>query len=130
MVLYDVGSLFTNILLSETIDIAVKLILENKKDLKFLENVLIKLFRFAMSQTHFCFDGKFFYQVDGVAMDSPLGPALADLFMGYNEQKWLQSDHGRLVKFYRRYMDDIYCHFENEQQALTFLDFLNIQHRI
>ena len=72
MVLYDVGSLFTNILLSETIDIAVKLILESKKDLKFLENVLIKLFRFATLQTHFCFDGKFFDQVDGVAMDSPL----------------------------------------------------------
>ena len=25
-------------------------------------------------------------------------------------------------------MDDIFCHFENEHQALTFLDFLNIQH--
>ena len=40
MVTYDVFSLFTNILLSETIDIAVKLILENKKELKFSENEL------------------------------------------------------------------------------------------
>ena len=38
IVSYDICSLFTNITLSETIDIAVKLILENKKDLKFLEN--------------------------------------------------------------------------------------------
>ena len=43
--------LFTNIILSETIDIAVKLILENEKDLEFLENELTKLFRFATSQT-------------------------------------------------------------------------------
>ena len=44
MVSYDVCSLFTNIPLIETIDIAVNLILENKKDLKFSDNKLIKLF--------------------------------------------------------------------------------------
>ena len=48
--------------------------------------------------------------------------------MGYNEQKLLEFDHGRLNKFYRRYVDDIFCVFENEHQALTFLDFLNSQH--
>ena len=90
-----------------------------------MENELTKLFRFATSQTHFYFDGKIFDQVDGIAMGSPLGPALANLFIGYNEQKWLESDHGRLVKFYRRYVGDIFCVFENEHQALTFLDFLN-----
>ena len=86
------------------------------------------MFRFATSQTHFYFDGKIFDQVDGVAMDSPLRPALANLFIGYNEQKWLESDHGRLIKFYRRYVDDIFCVFENEHQVMTFLDFLNSQH--
>ena len=127
MVSYDVCSLFTNKPLSETIDIAVKLLLENKKDLKFSENELTKLFRFATAQTHFYFDGKIFDQVDGVAMGSPLGTALANLFIGYYEQKWLESDHGRLVKFYCRYVDNIFCPFENEHQAQTFLDFLNIQ---
>ena len=111
MVSYDVCSLFTNIPLIEFIDIAVKLILENKKDLKFSENELTKLFRFATAQTHFYFDGKIFDQVDGVAMGSPLGPALANLFMGYYEQKWLESDQGRLVKFYCRYVDDIFLSF-------------------
>ena len=128
MVSYDVCSLFTNIPLSETIDIAVKLILKNKKDLTFSENELTKLLRIATAQTHFYFDGKIFDQVDGVATCSPLGSALANLFMGYYEQKWLESYHGRLVKFYRRYVDDIFCLFENEHQAQTFLDFLNIQH--
>ena len=120
MVSYDVCDLFSNIPLS--------IILENKKDLKFSENELPKLFRFATSQMHFYFDAKIFHQVDGVAMGSPLGPALANWFMGYNEQKLLESDHGRLNKFYRRYVDDIFCVFENEHQALTFLDFLNSQH--
>ena len=99
IVSYVVCSLFTNIPLSESIDIAVKLILENKKDLTFSEKELTKLFCFAMAQTHFYFDGKIFDQVDGVAMASPLGPPLANFFMGYYEQKWLESDRGRLVKF-------------------------------
>ena len=126
MVQYDVCSLFTNILLTETIDITVKLILENKKDLKFSENELTKLFRFATCQIHH-FVGKILDQVAGEAMGSPLGPSLANLFVGYNEQKWLELDHGRLVKFYRRYVDDTFCMFENEHPALTFLDFLNSQ---
>ena len=71
---------------------------------------------------------KIFDQVDGVAMGSPLGPALANLFMGYYEQKWLESDRGRLVTFYHRSVDDVFCLSENEHQAQTFFDFLNIQH--
>ena len=59
---YDVWSLFTNIPLSEAINIAIKLLLENKKDLKFSENELTKLFCFATAQTHFYFDGKIFDQ--------------------------------------------------------------------
>ena len=62
MVSYDVSSHFTKTPLSETI--AVKLILENKKDLTFLENKLTKLFRFPASQVHFHFDGKIFDEVD------------------------------------------------------------------
>ena len=42
-------------------------------------------------------------------------------------KKWLESDHGRFVTFYRLYMDDIFCLFENEHQALIFLGFLNIR---
>ena len=73
--------------LKVTINIAIKLILENKRDLEFSENELTKLFLFATSQAHLYFDEKIFDQVDGVAMGSHLGPASANLFMGYNEQK-------------------------------------------
>ena len=41
-------------------------------------------------------------------MGSPLGPAMAKLFLSYKEQKWLGSNHDRLVKFYLRYVDDIF----------------------
>ena len=46
-----------------------------------IQNELNKLFRFATAQTHFYFDGKIFDQVDGLAMGSPLEPALTNLLM-------------------------------------------------
>ena len=64
-----------------------------------MENESTKLVGFATSQTHFYFDGKIFKQVDGVTLDCPLGPALANLFIGFNEQKLLESDYGRLANF-------------------------------
>ena len=76
----------------------------------------------------FLFHGKIVDQVDGVGMGSPLEPALANLFIGYNEQKWSESDHVRVVTFYRTYMEDIFYVFENEYRTLTFFDFLHIQH--
>ena len=72
VVSYDVWSLFTNIRISITIDIAVALILENTKDLKFSKNELTKLFHCATSQTHFYFDGKLFDQVD-IVLTTSLG---------------------------------------------------------
>ena len=53
MISYDVVSLFTNVPLSETIDIAVNLIFENKPELKISRKELKKLFEFATSKTHF-----------------------------------------------------------------------------
>ena len=47
--------------------------------------------------------------------------------MSFNEQNWLESNHGRLLTFYRIYLDDIFCLFENEHQSLTPLGVLNSQ---
>ena len=75
---YDVCSLFTSIPLSETIEIAVELIFQNKPNLKISKNELQQLFKFATSGTHFLFKGNFYDQIDGISMGSPLGPVLAN----------------------------------------------------
>ena len=35
------------------------------------------------------FDGLYYDQVDGVAMGSPLGPVLANIFMCHFEENWV-----------------------------------------
>ena len=39
------------------------------------------LLEFATKKSHFIFDGDYYDQIDGVAMGSPLGPVLANIFM-------------------------------------------------
>ena len=87
LVSYDVTSLFTNIPLQQTIDIAINLISNHNPDLNITKKELKKLFLFATSQTHFIFKSKFYNQINGVAIGSPLAPVLADIFMGFNEPK-------------------------------------------
>ena len=120
LVSYDVTTLFTNIPLQEVIDIAMNLIFDHNPNLNITQKELKKLFLFATSQTHFIFNSKFYNQIDGVAMGSPLAPVLANIFMGFHESKWLNEYNLNKPKFYLRYVDDILAAFENEQDSLNF----------
>jgi len=44
-------------------------------------SVLQDLLQFATKKSHFIFDGQYYDQIDGVAMVSPLGPVLANIFI-------------------------------------------------
>ena len=123
LVSYDVTSLFTNIPLQETIDIAINLIFNHNHNLKITRKELKKRFLFATSKTHFIFNSKFYNQIDEVAMGSPLAPVLANIFMGFHESKWFNEYNLNKPKFYLRYVDDILAAFDNEQDSLNFLNF-------
>ena len=108
LISYDVTSYFTNIPLQETIDIAINLIFNHSPNLNHT------------SHTHFIFKSKFYNQIHGVAMGSPLAPVLANIFMGFNEFKWLNEYNLSKTKFYLRYVDDILAAFDIEQDLLNF----------
>ena len=59
-------------------------------------------------------------------MGSPLGPVLANLFMGYHEKKWLQEFEKGKVLMYKRYVDDIFRMFGNEKDAKISLNSLTV----
>ena len=88
LVSYDITSLFTNIPLQETIDIAINLIFNHNLNLNITRKELKKLFLLDTSQNHFVFKSKFYNQIDGVAMSSPLARVLANIFMGFHKPKW------------------------------------------
>ena len=130
LVSFDVESLFTNIPLEETINLAVDTIIENKHDLQISREKLLKLFKFCTSNTHFLFRNEYFEQVDGVAMGSPLAPILANLFMGHHENIWLRNYNAKSSPlFYRRYVDDIFAIFKNETEADEFFKYINSKHQ-
>ena len=68
LVFYNVCSLLTIIPLTETVDIAIDLLFEKKPGFKILKADLKKLFQFATSGAQFMLGGKFYYQIDWVAM--------------------------------------------------------------
>ena len=121
-------SLFTNIPLQETIDIAINLIFNHNPNLNITRKELKKLFLSATSQTHFIFNSKFYNQIDGVAIGSSLAPVIANIFMGFHESKWLTEYNLNKPKFYLRYVDDILAVSDNERDSLNFLFFLNNRH--
>ena len=128
LVSYDVTSLFTNIPLQETTNIAINLIFNQNSNLNISKKELKKLFLFATSQTHFIFNIKFYNQIDVVAMGSLLAPVLANIFMGFYQSNWLNEYNLNKPKFYLRYVDEILAAFDKEQNSLNFLNFLNKRH--
>ena len=102
--------------------------MNNTPNITIDRNELKKLFNFATSKTHFLFNGRFFDKIDGFAMGSPLAPVLANIFMGYNESKWINEYNLNKPKFYRRYVDDILTIFDNKQDSDNFLNYLNTCH--
>ncbi|XP_068697607.1 uncharacterized protein [Montipora foliosa] len=128
MVSFDIVSLFTNIPLEECIDLAVKYISDGDPDIKLSNTELKSLFSVATVQTHFLFKGSFYDQIDGVAMGYPLAPVLSNLFMGHHEKLWLENFQDSEILFYRRYVDDTFCLFHSENQALLFFNYINSRH--
>ena len=70
--------------LEESIKVSVDKLYELRKP-KLEKNNLIKLMKIATSNVQFSFNNIVYSQIDGVAIGSPLGQTLANIFVGYLE---------------------------------------------
>ena len=93
--------IFTNVPLDRTIDIILKRIYDYKE----LDTSITKSEN-VYQNVHFTYNRKIFVQTDGVAMGSPLGPVLADIFMTELEKTLLPGIYIHYIKFWKRYVDD------------------------
>ena len=92
---YDVTSLFTSVPIDPSLNI-IKDLLENDEKLNdrtvlSVQNIM-ELLGFCLHNTYFSFQNKFYEQVEGVAMGSPVSAIVANLYMEYFEGKALKSD--------------------------------------
>ena len=94
LVSFHVDSLFTNIILNETIKLAVDLIKTSYINLKISSDNLTKLFKYATCETLFLFNEKIYDQIDDVAMGSPLPPVLANLSWNITKNSGLKTFRG------------------------------------
>ena len=138
----DVQSLFTNIPLEETINFCCNSLFSNDAKVNNINRIdFEKLSRAVLQNNFFNFDNFFnnffnyqfqniYKQVDGVAMGSPLGPTLANAFLYFHEQIWLNEcpDEFKPV-YYRRYVDDIFVLFHSSDHLEKFKNYLNSEHR-
>ena len=126
MASFDVKSLFTNVPLNEVIEICVEMMYKIEKPTISKEN-LKRLLNLATSGVQFSFNSLIYSQHDGIAMGSPLGPTLANIFMGYIEKKIIPSFKSKLRYF--RYVDDCFVLAENEEVVDKVFSILNGVHK-
>ena len=83
----------------------------------------------ATKNTNFLFNDNLYEQVDGVAMGSPCGPTLANIFLCYYENIWLEECPTMFKPIiYKRYVDDTFLLFKDVNHVNLFLDYVNSKH--
>ena len=124
LVSYDVTALFTNVPLDETIKILVNKAFTgdwfNKTyGLNLQQDQLARLLEIATTNQLFQFNGQLYQQTDGVAMGSPLGPLMANVFMCHLEEKL--TCEGLMPQLYKRYVDEWLNGIQTPSSLLYFL---------
>ena len=128
MVSFDVQSLFTNVPLDETINICIDRLYRSSLPPPSIPEVVLKrMIELCVKDNVFVFQGKVYYQRDGVAMGNSLGPLLANIFMCHLEETHIH-DHDTAPDHYWRYVDDTFCLFKSKEQVTKFHDYLNSLH--
>ena len=131
MASFDIENLFTNIPISETIEICLNhLFTSDLSNVLGLSKNLFKQFlEMSVLNSFFLFNGILYRQKEGLGMGLPLGPTFANIFMCFHEKIWLSECPSDFRPFlYRRYVDDIFLLFRSKSHVPLFFDYLNSKH--
>ena len=124
---FDISNLITYVPLAKTIQICADALCSSEHPTApFPRQIFVELMEMATSSVEFSFNDIIHRQIDGVAMGSPLGPSLANIFVGYYESQLFQTTSK--PEMYYRYMDETFVVFSNEDECNIFLYSLNSLH--
>ena len=126
MVSYDVSALFTSVPIQPALEVIEKLLKEDP-DLQSRTSVSTKhimdLLEFCLRSTYFTYGGKFYEQVEGAAMGSPIRPIVANLYMESFAMRALQSSPNP-PSVWKRFVDDTFVIMKkaHKEEFLTHLN--------
>ena len=125
----DVSSLYTNIPNQERI-VAVADQLRKDPTKQGISTYILELLKLVLHNMYFEFNGDFYLQVGGIAMDKALAPNYSNLFMDKFETKALEQYPLKPQKW-KRFIDDIFMIWTHgEQELQKFVEYLNNIHPI
>ena len=117
--------------LDEDIEIVTEKVFSNKQKVDGLSKTdFRRLLKLSTKGTVFFFNGRYFRQKDGVAMGSPLGPVLANVFLCHHETTWLEDCPLAFVPvFYARYVDDIFVLLRSSDHIEPLAQYMSTRHK-
>ena len=129
LVSYDVKSLFTSIPVKESIEVCEERLsqastLADRTSMGV--ETMISLLRFCLTSTSFQHGEKYFKQVNGVAMGSPVSSIIAHFLIENLEMKAFQG-YGTVPRVWKRFVDDVLAAVR-KAEVRRFLDHLNNTH--
>ena len=112
---------------NETIKICSEALYDQSDSQPVITNeVFVELMKSATSSVDFSFNNTIYKQTKEVDVGSSLGPALANIFVGYHEEKlFFQTQK---TPTYFRYVDDTFAIFDDEAEVDEFLTKLDSLH--
>ena len=89
---FDITSLYTNVPIQETIEIAVNKVFDVGNGFRNMtKQIFKKLLLLCVNDNHFIFNCRNYRQFEGFAMGSPLSAPMANLFLCHHEEQWLHE---------------------------------------
>ena len=119
MVSLDLDSLFTNVPLDGAIEICVSELFTSSQTISGLnKQQVLEVLSLTTKENVILFDLKYYGQIDGVAMDSPLGPTLAKIFLCHHKTTWLKNCPKSFKQvYYKKCNDSFFVLFEKPEQV-------------
>ena len=91
---------------------------------------IIALLELVLNYCVFSFQHKFYEQLQGAAMSSPVSPVIANISMEYFEEVALGQQCSIPTPWWKRYVDDVICIMKKDQVDILFNHINNMDDHI
>ena len=129
LISFDIENLFTNVPIEDSLDLLRDFSGQYFHDRPCLAIQTHTLTKFCLEQNYYNFNNNIYRMSDGLPMGLPLSPIIAEIFVDNLENKIHNSEYKHHIKFWARYVDDIFCVWTGSDRDLDdFTTYINSLH--